>query len=110
MKSLVFAAAVLALAVPTAAGAAHGDHGPNKGAPAAAVAPAQGTGTIKAINARAGTVTIQHAPIPALKWPAMTMPFKATPEVLKGFKTGQKVVFTVRATKGTAEIVSMRAG
>lgn len=108
MKPVIFAAAVLALAVPTVAGAAHGDHSATQGAPTAALAPAQGTGTIKAINARAGTVTIQHAPIPALKWPAMVMPFKATPEVLQGFKTGQKVVFTVRATKGTAEILSMR--
>lgn len=109
MKSALFAAAVLALALPTSAGAAHGEHGPNHAAPAAAAAPAQGTGTIKAINARAGTITIQHAPIPALKWPAMVMPFKAAPEVLQGFKTGQKVVFTVRATQGTAEILSMKA-
>ena len=48
-------------------------------------------------NAKAGTVTLHHAPIPALKWPAMTMTFKATPEVLKAAKAGKSVTFTLNA-------------
>jgi Cu(I)/Ag(I) efflux system protein CusF len=33
--------------------------------------------------------------VAALGWPAMTMDFKAAPDVLKGAKAGQKVKFTV---------------
>lgn len=106
MKSVIFAAlAALALASPTVAWSAHGAHAPS---PVAATAPAQGVGVIKAINARAGTITIQHAPIPALKWPAMTMPFKITPALLQGLKAGQKVSFSVRVANGAAEIVAIK--
>jgi Cu(I)/Ag(I) efflux system periplasmic protein CusF len=37
----------------------------------------QATGIVKAIDATAGTVTIAHDPIKELKWPVMTMSFKA---------------------------------
>ncbi len=37
----------------------------------------QGKGVIKAIDSKAGTLTIQHGPIAAVGWPAMTMTFKA---------------------------------
>lgn len=57
------------------------------------------TGQIKAIDAKAGTVTIHHAPIPTLGWPAMTMTFKATPEALKGAKSGQTVSFTLKGSE-----------
>lgn len=106
MKSVALAALVaLALATPTIASAAHGAHAPS---PAVATAPAQAVGEIKAINARAGTITIQHAPVPALKWPAMTMPFKITPALLQGLKAGQKVSFSVRVANGAAEIVAIK--
>lgn len=37
-------------------------------------------------------ITIDHEPVPALKWPSMTMPFQlATPELGKGLKAGDKV-------------------
>ncbi|NVN88932.1 MAG: efflux RND transporter periplasmic adaptor subunit, partial [Rhodopseudomonas sp.] len=35
----------------------------------------QATGTLDAIDAAAGTVTITHAPVASLKWPGMTMDF-----------------------------------
>jgi Cu(I)/Ag(I) efflux system membrane fusion protein len=38
------------------------------------------------------SLTLQHAPVPALKWPAMTMPFKITdPALVRGLKKGQQV-------------------
>lgn len=40
---------------------------------------AKGAGTVTAIDATAGTVTIAHGPIPEANWPAMTMGFKAAP-------------------------------
>lgn len=46
------------------------------------------------VEADAGSVTLEHAPVPALKWPGMTMPFKVTdPKLLKGLKPGQAVRF-----------------
>lgn len=56
-------------------------------------AEAQAVGVVKAIDARAGTITLQHEAIPAIGWPAMTMPFHVSPEVLKQAKVGQKVQF-----------------
>lgn len=46
------------------------------------------------VEADSGSVTLEHAPVPALKWPGMTMPFKVTdPKLLKGLKPGQAVRF-----------------
>ncbi len=56
----------------------------------------EGAGVIEGVNAKAGTLTLHHGPIAALKWPAMTMTFKASPDVLKAAKKGQKVKFTLQ--------------
>lgn len=73
-----------------AAGAS--DHGAmmKKGAGAAML---HGEGVVKAADATAQSVTIAHEPIAALQWPAMTMRFKATSDVLKPVKPGQRVGF-----------------
>ena len=40
-------------------------------------------------------ITLDHAPVPALKWPAMTMAFKlADPALARGLKPGQSVSFS----------------
>jgi Cu(I)/Ag(I) efflux system protein CusF len=68
-----------------------------------------GTGVIKAIDAKAGTVTLQHGPIPAIGWPAMTMAFKASPpSVLKGLKVGQTVDFDAKVRGASAEVTAVR--
>jgi Cu(I)/Ag(I) efflux system protein CusF len=54
-----------------------------------------GVGEVKALDAKAGKVTLHHGPVAALGWPAMTMTFKVAPELLKTVKPGQKVRFTV---------------
>lgn len=56
---------------------------------------AQAVGVIKGIDLKQGTITLQHQAIPAIGWPAMTMPFHATPDVLKQAKVGDKVQFTL---------------
>jgi Cu(I)/Ag(I) efflux system protein CusF len=69
----------------------------------------KGVGVIEAIDARAGTLTIQHGPIPAVSWPAMTMTFRAKPaNLLAGLKVGQTIGFdtTVRGT--TADVTAVR--
>ena len=94
MKILLAATAAALIAAPAlaqTAGAA-----PPAGQAATADAATKATGEIKSVDAKAGTVTIHHAPIPALGWPAMTMTFKATPEALKAAKSGQTVSFTLK--------------
>jgi Cu(I)/Ag(I) efflux system membrane fusion protein len=54
----------------------------------------QGEGTIDAVDAAAGTVTLTHGPIASLKWPAMTMDFNlANPALVQKIKPGSHVAF-----------------
>ena len=69
----------------------------------------KGFGVIKAIDPQAGTVTIQHGPIPAVGWPAMTMTFKATPAtLLHGLKVGEKIGFDAKVMGASAEVTAVR--
>src|SRR3546814_16597216 len=42
---------------------------------------AKGAGTVTAVDKSAGTITLDHGPIAEADWPAMTMAYKATPEL-----------------------------
>jgi Cu(I)/Ag(I) efflux system protein CusF len=96
MKSILPLIAALALATPAWAQTTGHDHDHGGAAPTAVASP-QGSGIVKAVNAKDGTVTVHHGPIAALGWPAMTMTFKAAPEVLKAAKPGATVTFTLNA-------------
>jgi Cu/Ag efflux protein CusF len=51
-----------------------------------------GTGTVTAVNASAKKITLDHAPMAAIDWPAMKMEFAAAPSVdLSKVKVGDKV-------------------
>lgn len=56
----------------------------------------KGTGIVTAVDAKAGTMTLDHDPIPAAGWPAMTMAFKAPADVIAAAKPGEKVAFDMR--------------
>ena len=66
---------------------------------AAAPAPAavvghQAEGKVDAVDLKAGTLSLEHGPVATLKWPAMTMEFKAAnAALLAGLKPGQPVSF-----------------
>lgn len=98
MKAVVLSTlAALALAAPVAA-QDHAHH-----APAQAAAKVQAAGVVKAVDAKTNTVTLAHEPIAALGWPAMTMSFKvASPSLLKGLKTGDRVLFDLQGQQITA--------
>ena len=83
------------------------DHS-HAGHAAKATVSAVGHGQIRKLDPKAGTLTLQHAPIAALNWPSMTMAFVADPALLTGLKTGQKVVFTVQPA-GTPVITAIKA-
>jgi Cu(I)/Ag(I) efflux system protein CusF len=69
----------------------------------------KGTGVITGLDPKAGTLTIQHGPIPAVGWPAMTMTFKATPPaLLAGLKVGEKIGFDARVRGTAAEVTAVR--
>ena len=68
---------------------------------------AKGTGTVTAVDAGAGTVTIEHGPMPEIGWSAMTMTFKAAPALLAGVAEGDKVAFDLTVTDGRAEIAAL---
>ncbi|MBB3892806.1 MULTISPECIES: copper-binding protein [Phenylobacterium] len=107
MKLILAAVAALGLSGPAFAQAGHDmAKMPGMDRPAAA-AGAQGAGVIKKLDAKGGSVTLQHGPIAALSWPAMTMAFKADPALLKGLKMGQQVNFTLK-TGGTPEVVAIQ--
>jgi Cu(I)/Ag(I) efflux system membrane fusion protein len=51
-------------------------------------------GTVDALDLKAGTVSINHGAVATLKWPPMTMEFKAANAgLLAGLKPGQPVSF-----------------
>ncbi len=63
----------------------------SQAAPASTTASA--TGRVKSIDLASGKMVIDHGPVDSLKWPAMTMGFKATPEQLASVQAGQQVEF-----------------
>ena len=80
-------------------------------APGATRAPrtAQGVGVVTEIDAKEAMLTVKHEPIPALGWPAMTMPFKvAPPALLQGLKVGQKIAFDANEGNGLPIITAIR--
>lgn len=53
------------------------------------------TGVVKLVDMDNKKVTIEHGPIAALNWPAMTMRFTITPQTqLNGIKPGDNVTFS----------------
>jgi RND family efflux transporter MFP subunit len=69
------------------------------GAPGKEAAATKGTGhkaegKVDSVDAKAGTVMMEHGPVESLKWPSMTMEFKVANEsLLKDLKPGAGVTF-----------------
>jgi len=58
----------------------------------------QGRGVVEDVDAAKGLVQLEHAPIPALQWPAMTMEFRVEDKTqLARLKKGAAVEFELRA-------------
>ena len=79
--------------------------------PAAATPAAEtvtGVGTVVGVDPANGTITVQHAPIAQLGWPAMRMAFKAPSQVIQATKVGERVAFDLKPASGGYEITSVR--
>jgi Cu(I)/Ag(I) efflux system protein CusF len=92
-KLMVVLALTGTLAVTAADMTGQKKEGLNTGGQTAAPAVNRATGVVKGMDAAMGRVIISHEPVPALKWPAMTMSFRISPELAKGLKVDQKVEF-----------------
>src|SRR5688572_2840228 len=106
MKALVFAAALM-----TGAAVAHAAEmmkgmemkGDMKGMEMKDMSPSEmgkdskkgkhvAKGTVKSVDAKAGTVTLDHEPVKSMSWPAMTMTFKVQGKaVMDKLSQGKKV-------------------
>lgn len=64
---------------------------------ASAAKPAQhtGSGKVNRVDTADGTLEITHGPMPSLKWPAMTMMFRADKSLLANAKAGDEIEFDV---------------
>lgn len=126
MRRLLTSVAPLALALTLAAcgkraaqqadtgGMMNGDTMPMKdgmtAGPEATAKTATGSGVVTAIDKAAGTVTIQHGPIAAIEWPAMTMAFKAEPPaLLDTVKVGDRVAFDLKGAGSSYTVTALRA-
>ena len=69
----------------------------------------KGIGTITAVDAAAGTVTLDHEAINAIPWPAMTMKFTAEdPSILKGITIGDHVAFELKSAKDNGIVTTIK--
>ena len=101
----VFLAAALALsmtALPPALAADEQDApGDANKTTSTAAATHNGHGKVVSVDNQAGTVKLTHDPIKSLKWPKMTMDFKAhDPTLLKDLKPGTQVDFELMKMGG----------
>lgn len=90
------------------AAATSGDMGDMTEAPTAAASiMARGHGKVTAIDRVAGTITLDHGPIPEAQWPAMTMAFKATPAISRAVEVGDHVAFDLTLTGGSGAVTAI---
>lgn len=70
--------------------------------------PISGMGTVTAIDAAAGTIALDHEPIAAISWPAMSMQFTAEdPAELQGIAVGDRVSFELKSATVTSVITEI---
>jgi Cu(I)/Ag(I) efflux system protein CusF len=114
MKQIIILAAALALtACNKAADAPAKPAGTNDMAAidmSAAAKTGSGSGKITALDKAGGNITIDHGPIPAVGWSAMTMGFKADPKILESVAIGDLVDFTLslKGNDGTVTAIKKR--
>lgn len=111
MRYVLFAVVAVGLSAcnpaPSPDGPSH--DGMEMSASSAAVRSGTGTGVVKAVDLKVGTVTLDHGPIAAVGWPAMTMTFPVKPaSALDGVAVGQTVTFDVTVTDNKPVITAIR--
>ena len=62
---------------------------------------------VTAIDAEAGTITVDHGPVPAIEWPAMTMAFEADEQLRSEVSVGEGIAFEFRTGSEGSVITSI---
>ncbi len=112
LKALIVPIALLAAACspPAAQDAAKSDTGmamTESAAPAPA-GPIVGVGTVTAVDATAGTVSLDHEAIAAISWPAMSMQFTVEdPSKLQGIAVGDRVSFELKSATESSVVTEI---
>ena len=68
---------------------------------------ASAEGTVTAIDADEGTITIDHGAVPSIEWPAMTMGFEADEQLRNDVAVGDKVSFEFATGESGSSITSI---
>lgn len=68
---------------------------------------ASAEGTVTAIDEDAGTITIDHGPVPAVDWPAMNMAFEADEASMQKVGVGDEVTFDFQMSESGSRITSI---
>lgn len=81
------------------------------GGQAASATSASATGTVESVNAQQRKIKLNHEPIAAFNWPAMSMEMAAAPSIdLTKVTPGSRVRFTVsKGANGTYTVDSLSA-
>jgi Cu(I)/Ag(I) efflux system periplasmic protein CusF len=113
LKALIIpiALALAACSPPASQEAAKSDAEMNMAEPAppAAAGPVAATGTVTAVDAGAGAISINHEPIAAINWPSMTMQFTAeNPAMLQGIAVGDRVSFEIKSATETSVVTMVQ--
>lgn len=99
-----FVAVSLALSMTGLPAMAADEHGAKAGMEATHAA----RGKVVSVDEQAGKVKLTHDPIKSLKWPKMTMDFKAhDPAILKGLKPGDQIDFEIMKMEGGYRIMKI---
>ena len=65
-------------------------------------------GSVKAIDADAGKVTLIHEELENLGMPAMTMVFRADPELIAEMEEGEEIEFVADRVEGKLTVVELK--
>lgn len=96
MRQMKFAMALAASALAFGVTKVAATEGAGRVLLAQAAEKAAGDGVVKGVEPKERKLLVTHGPIPALKWPGMTMPFGVTPDAdLSSLKPGTKIKFNV---------------
>lgn len=112
LKALIVPIVLLAAACspPAAQDTAKSDAGMDmaESAAPAQAGPIAGVGTVTAVDTTTGTVSLDHEPIAAISWPAMSMQFTVEdPTELQGIAVGDRVTFELKSATETSVITAI---
>lgn len=102
--------ALLAAALVAGVAACSPEHAETKApdAPAAKTAKtARVAATVIGVDAKNGTITLQHGPIPEWGWPAMRMAFSAPAATVAQAKVGERVTADLEMVGATPKITAL---